>query len=117
LRRQRPIEKFARPVPSRAASYTNPVSSAQRADRSKPLPSPFNGHIIVIGGFLEFISGQWDGWWIYWIGPLAGMLLAVLACSFLAKRIEVAKLYYFDADHDRLFRRMARPRLPTGTNT
>jgi aquaporin Z len=63
------------------------------------------------------ISGQWDGWWIYWIGPLAGMLLAVLACSFLAKRIEVAKLYYFDADHDRLFRRMARPRLPTGTNT
>lgn len=55
------------------------------------------------------ISGQWDGWWIYWVGPLAGMLLAVLACSFLAKRIEVAKLYYFDSDHDRLFRRMAKP--------
>jgi aquaporin Z len=55
------------------------------------------------------ISGQWDGWWIYWIGPLVGMLLAVLACSFLAKRIEVAKLYYFDSDHDRLFRRMATP--------
>jgi len=51
------------------------------------------------------ISGQWDGWWIYWIGPMAGMLLAVLACSFLAKRIEVAKIYYFDSDHDRLFRR------------
>ena len=51
------------------------------------------------------ISGQWQGWWIYWIGPLAGMLLAVLACSFLAKRIEVAKLYHFDSDHDRLFRR------------
>ena len=55
------------------------------------------------------ISGQWEGWWIYWIGPMAGMLLAVLACSFLAKRIEVAKLYYFDSDHDRLFRRMAVP--------
>ena len=55
------------------------------------------------------ISGQWQGWWIYWIGPMAGMLLAVLACSFLAKRIEVAKLYHFDSDHDRLFRRMARP--------
>jgi aquaporin Z len=54
------------------------------------------------------ISGQWGGWWIYWIGPLAGMFLAVLACSFLAKRIEVAKLYYFDSDRDRLFRRMAR---------
>jgi aquaporin Z len=58
------------------------------------------------------ISGQWEGWWIYWIGPMAGMLLAVLACSFLAKRIEVAKLYHFDSDHDRLFRRMAMPRPP-----
>jgi aquaporin Z len=53
------------------------------------------------------VSGQWHGWWIYWIGPIAGMLVAVLACSFLAKRIEVAKLYYFDSDRDRLFRRMA----------
>jgi aquaporin Z len=52
-----------------------------------------------------FISGQWQGWWIYWIGPLLGALLALLACSFLAKRIEVAKLYYFDSDRDRLFRR------------
>jgi aquaporin Z len=54
------------------------------------------------------ISGVWAGGWIYWAGPLVGMLLAVLACSFLAKRIEVAKLYYFDNDRDRLFRRMAR---------
>ena len=51
------------------------------------------------------ISGEWQGWWIYWAGPLFGMLLAVLACSFLAKRIEVAKLYYFDSDRDRLARR------------
>jgi aquaporin Z len=51
------------------------------------------------------VSGQWQGWWIYWAGPLAGMFVAVLACSFLAKRIEVAKLYYFDSDRDRLFRR------------
>jgi aquaporin Z len=56
------------------------------------------------------ISGQWQGWWIYWVGPLAGMLVAILACSFLAKRIEVAKLYHFDSDRDRLFRRMAKPR-------
>lgn len=55
------------------------------------------------------ISGQWQGWWIYWVGPIVGMLLAVLACSFLAKRIEVAKVYHFDGDRDRLFRRMARP--------
>jgi aquaporin Z len=51
------------------------------------------------------ISGQWQGWWLYWAGPVVGMLLAVLATSFLAKRIEVAKLYYFDSDRDRLFRR------------
>lgn len=55
------------------------------------------------------ISGEWQDWWIYWWGPIAGMFLAVLVCSFLAKRIEVAKLYYFDSDRDRLFRRMANP--------
>ena len=51
------------------------------------------------------ISGQWQGWWIYWIGPMLGMLLALLAFSYLAKRVEVAKLYHFDSDRDRLFRR------------
>ena len=63
------------------------------------------------------ISGQWQGWWIYWAGPAAGMLLAILACSFLAKRIEVAKLYHFDSDRDRLFRRMAMQRVRGSTNT
>jgi len=51
------------------------------------------------------ISGRWEGWWIDFAGPLIGMLLAVIACSFLAKRIEVAKLYYFESDGDRIFRR------------
>lgn len=56
------------------------------------------------------LSGQWQEWWIYWIGPLIGSLVACLACSFLAKRIEVAKVYHFETDHDGLFRRMnARP--------
>lgn len=54
------------------------------------------------------ISGRWDGWWIYWIGPALGALAATLACSFFAKRIEVAKLYQFDSDRDGLFRRMGR---------
>ncbi len=63
------------------------------------------------------ISGQWQSWWVYWVGPMAGMLLAVLACSHLAKRIEVAKLYYFDSTHDRLFRRMAKSRPPNGLDT
>ncbi|MGE5814971.1 MAG: MIP/aquaporin family protein [Acidobacteriota bacterium] len=51
------------------------------------------------------ISGQWEGWWIYWVGPSVGSIAACLVCSALAKRITVAKLYYFDSDRDRLFRR------------
>jgi glycerol uptake facilitator-like aquaporin len=45
---------------------------------------------------------------IFWIGPMIGAFLASLACSFLAKRITVAKLYHFDSDRDGLFRRMSR---------
>ena len=51
------------------------------------------------------ISGVWEGWWIYWIGPLVGAFLASLACSALAKRITEAKLYHFDRDEDILLRR------------
>ncbi len=46
------------------------------------------------------ISGQWEGWWIYWIGPLAGAFLASIACSFLAKKITIAKLYHFDSESE-----------------
>jgi aquaporin Z len=53
------------------------------------------------------ISGRWDGWWIYWVGPMLGMLVAILVCSSFARRIEVAKLYHFDNDRRRLFHRMA----------
>src|SRR5215471_15100110 len=56
------------------------------------------------------ISGRWDGWWIYWVGPMAGMLIAIAVCSRLARRIEVAKLYHFENDRRRLFHRMAGPR-------
>lgn len=52
------------------------------------------------------ISGQWEGWWIYWVGPLLGGLLACTVLSFMARRIEVAKLYHFDSDRDGLFRRV-----------
>jgi hypothetical protein len=38
---------------------------------------------------------------------MAGMLVAVLVCSSLARRIEVAKLYHFENDRRRLFHRMA----------
>jgi aquaporin Z len=54
------------------------------------------------------VSGEWAGWWVFWAGPFLGMLAALLACSMLAKRIEVAKLYHFDSDHDGLFRRQSK---------
>jgi aquaporin Z len=50
------------------------------------------------------ISGQWQGWWIYWAGPLLGMLAGIFSLSFLAKRIEVAKIYHFDSDKRRFFK-------------
>jgi aquaporin Z len=53
------------------------------------------------------ISGQWEGWGIYWAGPLLGMLLGILSCSFLAKRIEVAKIYHFESDDRRFFKEQA----------
>jgi aquaporin Z len=55
------------------------------------------------------LSGVWKDWWIYWFGPVTGAFAATLVCSFLAKRIEVAKLYRFDSDRDGLFRRMGSP--------
>ena len=51
------------------------------------------------------ITSHWHEWWIYWIGPFVGSLLASLTCSFLAKKITIAKLYHFDSDHDGLLRR------------
>jgi aquaporin Z len=53
------------------------------------------------------ISGQWAGWWVYWVGPLMGSVIAILVFSSLAGRIEVAKLYHFETDRRRLFHRMA----------
>ena len=53
------------------------------------------------------VSGQWDGWWIYWVGPLTGTVAAILVCSALARRIEVAKLYHFESDRRRILHRMA----------
>ena len=51
------------------------------------------------------VSGQWNGWWIYWAGPIAGTLLGARFCSRLARRIAVAKLFYFDSDRGGLLRR------------
>jgi aquaporin Z len=52
------------------------------------------------------IAGVWDGWWIYWLGPLIGAVVACIVGSGIAKRITVAKLYHFDHDRDDIFRKM-----------
>jgi aquaporin Z len=46
------------------------------------------------------ISGQWNAFWIYIVGPLIGALLASLAGSMFAKRITIAKLYHFDSESE-----------------
>jgi aquaporin Z len=55
------------------------------------------------------VSEVWTGWWIYWIGPFLGGLLAIVVCGSLARRIDVAKLYHFDSDPDGRFRRVQHP--------
>jgi aquaporin Z len=49
------------------------------------------------------ISGRWNGWWIYWAGPLIGTIAPILVFSSIARRIEVAKLHHFESDRRRLF--------------
>jgi aquaporin Z len=53
------------------------------------------------------ISGRWEGFWIYLIGPLLGAFIAIVVCSRIAKRISVAKLYHFDSDPHRIFGRVS----------
>jgi aquaporin Z len=53
------------------------------------------------------VSVNYTGWWIYWVGPFLGTLTAILACSFLATRIEVAKVYYFNVDRGGVFKAMS----------
>ena len=53
------------------------------------------------------VSGRWDGWWIYWVGPAIGVAAGILACSFFASRIDVAKIYHFESDRSGIFRRMS----------
>ena len=54
------------------------------------------------------VSGRWEDWWIYWVGPMTGMLVAIFVFSFFGNRIEVAKLYHFDNDGTGMFGRMKR---------
>jgi aquaporin Z len=52
------------------------------------------------------VSGEWQAWWVYWAGPVAGMLISVLLYRYSPLRaieIEVAKLYHFEHDRYGLF--------------
>lgn len=46
------------------------------------------------------ISGVWDAWWIYYVGPLLGALLASRVGYRIFKRVAIAKLYYFDSQSE-----------------
>jgi aquaporin Z len=48
------------------------------------------------------IAGAWRGWWVYWVGPIAGALagLAIARVHPLRRlEVDVAKVYHFE--HDR----------------
>ena len=73
-----------------------------------PLESPISGTSTNPARSLgpAVISGNFEGWWIYWVGPVIGTVVAIVSCSFLASRIEVAKVYHFDNDRYGVFHRV-----------
>jgi aquaporin Z len=56
----------------------------------------------------EVIAWQFRAWWVYWVGPATGMLLALSLHKFTWLKhleVEVAKLYHFEHDPYRVFRK------------
>jgi aquaporin Z len=54
------------------------------------------------------VGRQWSGWWIDWVGPLAGLALGLAILRLPGLRHfeeEVAKLYHFHLDGHGVFRR------------
>jgi aquaporin Z len=52
------------------------------------------------------ISGQWQAWWVYLLGPLLGVLLGVALYRFTPLNrleIEVAKIFHFEHDPHGIF--------------
>jgi aquaporin Z len=94
--------------------------SRQSLRRFTPLLFPFLYAILV---FLEapisgtstnparsfgpaLLASAWQGWWIYWLGPLVGTLLALvlIRSNWLGvMEVEVAKLYHFGHDPYKVF--------------
>lgn len=58
------------------------------------------------------VSGDWSGWWIYFIGPLIGMFIGVGLHRFSwLKRfeVEIAKIYHFGHDRYGIFGSVRKP--------
>jgi aquaporin Z len=56
------------------------------------------------------ISGDWRGWWVYWIGPLIGALVGIAVHRWTGRRwleIAVAKIHHFEHDRYGVFRAKA----------
>ncbi|HVA00922.1 MAG TPA: aquaporin [Terriglobia bacterium] len=54
----------------------------------------------------SLVSANWQGWWVSWIGPLLGTLLAlgILRLSPLKRfEVDIAKLYHFEHDPHGLY--------------
>ena len=52
------------------------------------------------------ISGVWSGWWIYFVGPLIGMLIGLGLHQFSRLKrfeVEIAKIYHFQQDRYGIF--------------
>jgi aquaporin Z len=53
------------------------------------------------------VSGDWRFWWVYWLGPLLGTLVAVAVHRWAGRRwlaLAVAKLHHFEHDRYGVFR-------------
>jgi aquaporin Z len=54
------------------------------------------------------IAGAWQGWWIYWAGPIAGALAGIALTRVHPLRkleVDVAKVYHFEHDRHGLLTR------------
>lgn len=55
----------------------------------------------------SLVAGAWNGWWVYWLGPVAGTLIAVAlyhGAGWRREAITVAKIFHFHHDPHGIFR-------------
>jgi aquaporin Z len=55
----------------------------------------------------SLISGNWHGWWVYWLGPLLGTLCGVAIfrnAGWHQSATLIAKLHHFEHDRYGVFR-------------